>query len=86
LTCFISLKETKSFKGGDVGGFLEMFDVQKTLEAVVYDNLTNTVGQWIPSEAEVDGDLGHDERGDDAGDQIHAVVVQYLLPCTHTRL
>ncbi len=45
-----------------------------------------TVGEWSPLEAEVDGDLGHDERGDDAGDQIHAVVVQYLLPWTYKRL
>jgi hypothetical protein len=49
-----------------------------------------TVGEWSPLElgleTEVDGDLGHDERGDDAGDQIHAVVVQYLLPCTNRRI
>ncbi len=47
--------------------------------------LETEVDDDLGLETEVDGDLGHDERGDDAGDQIHAVVVQNLLPYTYKR-
>jgi hypothetical protein len=58
----------------------EMFEISRNLKTT-----WRTAEQWSTLETEVDGDLGHDERGDDAGDQIHAVVVQYLLPCTNKK-
>jgi hypothetical protein len=58
----------------------------RNLKRPKFTTTWRTVGERSPLETEVDGDLGHDERGDDAGDQIHAVVVQNLLPCTNKRI